>query len=78
MKTRIKLISTAFLILGFNFGLFAQKALSLEEAIDHALVNNPEIINAKLDIQDADHEIDERLSIGLPKVNGTLLSLIHI
>jgi len=72
MKTKIKFISTACLILAIHLGLIAQKALSLKEAIDHALINNPEIINAKLDITDADREIDERLSIGLPKVNGTL------
>ena len=49
-----------------------QSTMSLEEAINYALQNNSEIVNAKLALNDADAQIDERKSIGLPKIDGTL------
>lgn len=50
----------------------AQTTMSLQDAIDYAMQNNPEIINAKLALNDADAQIAERKSIGLPKIDGTL------
>ncbi len=50
----------------------AQKALSLAEAIEYALSNNTEVVNAKLAIEDAESQISERLAIGLPKVDGSI------
>jgi len=59
-------------ILLAGFSLKGQTSFSLEEAIDYALENNLEITNAKLALEDADAQISERLSIGLPKVEGAL------
>lgn len=56
----------------FVSGLTAQTTFSLQQAIDYALQNNLEVVNANLAIEDADAQIEERLSIGLPKVNGVL------
>ncbi len=65
--TIIIFVSLVFIELGF-----AQSKMSLDQAIDYAMLNNPEIVNAKLALNDADAQIEERKSIGLPKVNGTL------
>ncbi len=50
----------------------AQATMSLQDAIDYAKQNNPEVVNAKLALNDADAQIEERRAIGLPKVDGTL------
>lgn len=65
------LITAIISVLIISNGL-AQATMSLQEAIDYAMQNNPEIVNAKLALDDADAQIKERLSIGLPKVDGTL------
>lgn len=72
MKTNLKYISIGIVLFFLQYSLTAQTTLSLQEAIDHALANNIEVVNAKLAIEDAEHQIDERLSIGLPQVNGSL------
>ena len=52
--------------------LFAQepKSLTLEEAIQYAQENNIAIKNAQIGIADADEQIIERRSIGLPQLNA--------
>ena len=45
---------------------------SLEAAIQYALDNNITIKNAQLSVADADAQIAERLSTGLPQINGTV------
>ena len=48
------------------------KVLSLQEANDYALQNDLDIKNARLNIEDADQQIIERRSVGLPQVNGAI------
>ena len=71
------LIGALFLVL--NFGICvaqeegaAKVSFSLDEAVDYALVNNTDIINAKLDIQFAKKEVWKTTAIGLPQAKGTL------
>jgi outer membrane protein TolC len=52
--------------------LNAQQKFSLQEAIDYGLKNHSEIKMANLDIQDAEAQITEFRSIGLPQVNGSI------
>lgn len=47
-------------------------AMSLDECIQYALENNENAINAQLDNQIAQTQIDETLSQGLPQVNGNI------
>ena len=72
MKTSLKYISLTIVAGILAFQINAQQAFSLEEAIEHALGQNTEVVNSRLAIKDAEHQIDERLSIGLPQVNGSL------
>jgi len=46
--------------------------MSLDRAIDYALENNVDIRNARLNVLDAEQQVKERLSGGLPQVNGEL------
>ncbi len=57
------------LTLGLN-GQGEPAVMSLEQAIDYALANSPSIQEAQLDILDADAQITERKSIGLPQLTG--------
>ncbi len=68
-----KLIFTLLVILG-SYHLQAQevKALSLEEAITYAMNNNLSIKSSLINIADAEEQIIERRSFGLPRVNGTI------
>lgn len=45
--------------------------MSMEQLIDYALSNSPEIINAQLKVQDAEAQILQSKSTGLPQVNAT-------
>ncbi len=45
--------------------------MTLEEAIDYALENSLKIKNAQVDIADAEEQIVERRSTGLPQVTGS-------
>ena len=56
----------------WTFVAQAQRVFSLDEAITYAIENNPQIKSKKLDIQDADAQIKEFRSIGIPKVNGNI------
>jgi len=71
MKKEYLYLIIAFTLLTVKV-LTAQSTFSLEQAIDYALENNIEIKNAQLALDDADAQISERLSIGLPKVNGSV------
>ncbi|MEM7571849.1 MAG: TolC family protein [Bacteroidota bacterium] len=46
--------------------------LSMESAINYALANDNRIQNARIQIEDAELQIKERLSTGLPQVNAGL------
>lgn len=57
-----------------SFLLQAQEplTLSLQEAIDYALEHNVSLRNAQIEIADAEEQIIERRSFGLPKLNGSV------
>lgn len=46
--------------------------LSLKDAQEHAIQNNYEALNSRLDIASAEKQIKEALSGGLPQINGTV------
>ena len=46
--------------------------LSLDEAVNYALQNSLSVQNSKLETLDAEQQIKERLSIGLPKLSASL------
>ncbi|MEZ4912306.1 MAG: TolC family protein [Saprospiraceae bacterium] len=52
--------------------LMGQNQFSLDEAIDYALKHSPELQKSAIAQMDADAQISEYKSIGLPKVKGTL------
>ncbi len=48
------------------------QVFSLNEAVAYAMSNNNAIRNARVDILDAEQNVKERLSTGLPQINGSL------
>ncbi len=48
----------------------AQSGLSLEDCVQYALKNNPNIKTAQLQITDADWRIKENFATGLPQVSA--------
>ena len=55
-----------------NLGLHAQSdGMNLQQAIDYALGNHPDIQDAQLKIQDADIRIKENLATGLPQLTAS-------
>ncbi|THH39897.1 TolC family protein [Neolewinella litorea] len=50
----------------------APPVYSLNDAVNFALLNANSIRNARVDILDAEQNIRERLSTGLPQINGTV------
>jgi outer membrane protein TolC len=50
----------------------APPVFSLEAAVSYAMSNSNTIRNAKVDILDAEQNVKERLSTGLPQINGSL------
>jgi outer membrane protein TolC len=71
MKTILSL-----LLLPLGLGLAAQETavpvFTLEDAVSYAYDNSNTIRNARVDILDAEQNVKERLSTGLPQINGTL------
>ena len=61
------IIIIAFISLIAIYEGVAQTSMSLQEAIDYAMQNNPEIANARLDILDADAQVTQSKAIGLPR-----------
>ena len=49
----------------------AQNTFSLGEAIQYALINNENLKIAKLNIEDADAQVNETRADGLPRIDGT-------
>jgi outer membrane protein TolC len=72
MKIMVARIPLLLLCLAsLTTGGWAQSTtFSLEDAIEYALDNNITIQNAQLSVADADAQISERLSTGLPQING--------
>lgn len=52
------------------FGARAQNTLSLEEAINYAIVHNEDIKNAIVTTKDADAQVKETRADGLPQINA--------
>ncbi|MEQ8707260.1 MAG: TolC family protein [Phaeodactylibacter sp.] len=72
MKIRIH---STLLVLLLTLPVWAQQQavqMSLDDAIDYALENSLKIKNAQIAIADAEEQIVERRSTGLPQVNGSL------
>jgi outer membrane protein TolC len=59
------------LSLGFPIFIFSQTS-SLDEILEYAHSNSPEIKNASIDVEIAQQKIKEYTSAGLPKINGSL------
>ncbi len=57
----------------FQLGYSQSSEMSMEQAIDYALINSPEIQDALLKVQDAEAQILQSKSTGLPQLsaNGT-------
>lgn len=69
------LLLPVFLLVMTAGGLSAQEEVpvfSLKQAVDYAFANNNSIKNAQVDILDAEQNVKERLSTGLPQINGSL------
>ena len=65
------------LLFGFLFSLAVSgqernPVFSLAQAVDYALTNSNSVRNARVDILDAEQNVKERLSTGLPQINGSL------
>jgi outer membrane protein TolC len=79
-KKNQKGLSSLVLVCSFLFSLgsFAQNksndtmAMSLSQAIDYAMTNNPDLKNAYADIAIADQTVKEVKAIGIPQVRGQI------
>lgn len=70
--TKLKHILLA-LILGISMSALAQneaQTMSLQQAVDYALKNNPSLKNADIDVEIAKKQVLETASIGLPQVSA--------
>ena len=65
----MKPIKLTLVFLLFVFIAEGQKPISLQEAIDYAMANHPQIRLSTLDIEVAQLQIEENRAFGLPKVN---------
>ncbi|HTA28084.1 MAG TPA: TolC family protein [Bacteroidia bacterium] len=79
---RIK-TSLSVLLLLITMQLFAQKSdsifhLSLQQSIDYALANQPNVRNAKYEEGKADAKVKEVLGIGLPQITGSINLLDYL
>ena len=55
-----------------SISVSAQESFTLQQAIDYALQNSPELQMDNLDIRDADAQITEFKAIGLPQLDGKI------
>lgn len=65
----MKVVMSMIFIISFGF-VSAQTSFTLQEAIDYAIENSNQMRMAKYEIEDADAQINEYKSIGMPKVSG--------
>lgn len=72
MKTR--LLNSLFFLLLWAAGppLLGQNSFSIEEAVQYALKNSAQVKQNQLNLVDADAQLMEYKSIGIPKVNATI------
>jgi len=59
-------------ISGQDTPLGAARSFTLEAAMTYAQVESPNVLIAQADLAEAEGQIDETLSIGLPKLNGSV------
>lgn len=70
---------TSILIVFIGTNLFGQaRKLTLQESVDYALQNHPDIQNKKLGEKYADAQVDETRSIGIPQLNANLQFINNI
>ena len=63
-------ITQFFLLLIITINLHAQQTFTLEQAMSYGLKNSSQAKLSQLELQDAEGQISEYISIGIPKVNG--------
>ncbi len=70
MKRKISgsLLVMLFSLIGFS--VKAQEGFSLQQAIEYALLNNENVLNAELNKQDAEAQVFETRADGLPQVDA--------
>lgn len=66
MKNWIKI----FALTAFSTQMYAQKNLTIDEAVSYALENNVNVKKAKIDQTIAQQKVKETVGIGLPQVNA--------
>lgn len=72
MQLKSWLKTLVFSILTGASGSLAAQAMSLDDCINYALTNNPQIKVAQLQMADAEWQIKENKSTGLPQVTGSI------
>ncbi|MEL6924719.1 MAG: TolC family protein [Bacteroidota bacterium] len=70
IMTPLPLIALFFCLIISNANAQETKSFTLDEAINYAMTNSTTVQNAMMNIEDADQQIVERRSIGLPQVSG--------
>lgn len=61
---------TGLMLLLIGFSVNAQTAYSLQQAIEYALLNNENVLNAELTVRDAEAQVYETRADGLPQITG--------
>jgi outer membrane protein TolC len=59
------------MLLLIGFSVNAQTEYSLQQAIEYALLNNENVLNAELTVRDAEAQVYETRADGLPQINGS-------
>ncbi len=73
MNRLLILLITAVLVLPTQIkAQNEQHSMSLNQAVEYALVHNQHILNAKLDIVAAESVVKQIISTGLPQINGNI------
>lgn len=81
IRTKTSLLVALLLVV---MQLFAQKKsdtifhLSLQQSIDYALTNQPNIRNAKYEVGKADAKVKQVTGIGLPQITGAITGLDYL
>lgn len=71
MIRKLFILSLAFGII-YNVGGQSEHQFSLGQCIDYALEHNKDLLNAALDKQIAQKQVNETIADGLPQINGSL------
>jgi len=71
LKKYTLIIAALVMVLNSNAQEAKSNAFSLQQAIDYAMKNSPNYLNAQLDHQSADFKRKEIAGIGLPQVKGS-------